>query len=406
MTPISRIFSSILGSSLLVVALSGISNIPQLRPEETKADIEVFVRQGCPHCEAAKEFIDKLKKNEPELQILYHDVAQDTQALSRLTNLAVQHGVKHLGVPTFYLKGELIVGFHSPETTGKQLKDLLERPPPLPESGNSDGACPPQSTTSCDSPKVSRQVEPHTIHLPWLGSYSLQDIGLPLFTILLGLLDGFNPCAMWVLLFLLSLLATLRDRRKMFLIAGTFVVVSGLVYFTFMAAWLNLFLFIGVSRLTQIVLGSVAIIIGGINIKDFVAFRQGISLTIPESAKPGLYSKVRQVIQAENLAGALLGIVILAILVNFIELACTAGFPALYTEILTSRNFEWWQYYGYLAIYNMAYMADDALMVTIAVVTLSHRKLQEREGRWLKGISGLVMLGLGLTLLAVPEWLM
>jgi threonine/homoserine/homoserine lactone efflux protein len=112
------------------------------------------------------------------------------------------------------------------------------------------------------------------------------------------------------------------------------------------------------------------------------------------------------VIQAENLSAALLGIVILAIMVNFIELACTAGFPALYTEILTSRNFEWWQYYGYLAIYNMAYMADDALMVTIAVVTLSHRKLQEREGRWLKGISGLVMLGLGLTLLAVPEWLL
>jgi hypothetical protein len=192
----------------------------------------------------------------------------------------------------------------------------------------------------------------------------------------------------------------------MFLIAGTFVVVSGLVYFIFMAAWLNVFLFIGFSRLTQIVLGSLAIIIGGINVKDFVAFRQGISLTIPESAKPGIYTKVRQVIQAENLSAALLGIVILAVMVNFIELACTAGFPALYTEILTSRDLEGWQYYGYLALYNMAYMADDALMVTIGVVTLSHRKLQEREGRWLKGISGLVMLGLGLTLLAVPEWLL
>ena len=111
-------------------------------------------------------------------------------------------------------------------------------------------------------------------------------------------------------------------------------------------------------------------------------------------------------VQAESLLGGLLGIVILAIMVNFIELACTAGFPALYTEILSSRHLEWWQYYGYLGIYNVAYMADDALMVTLAVVTLSHRKLQEREGRWLKGISGLVMVGLGVSLLAVPEWLL
>ncbi|UCE63137.1 MAG: NrdH-redoxin [Nitrospirota bacterium] len=388
------------------MALSGMTDDPKVQPERTKADIEVFVRKGCPHCESAKVLLEKLKKEKPELRVLYHDVGQDSQALTLLTNLATKHGVKHLGVPTFYLRGELIVGFTSDETTGKQLKDLLERPPLLPQSDDSNGTCPPQSTTSCGSPKVSRQVDTRTIHIPWFGSYSLHDIGLPLFTILLGLLDGFNPCAMWVLLFLLSLLATLRDRRKMFLIAGTFVVVSGLVYFIFMAAWLNLFLVIGYSRLTQIVLGSVAIIIGGINIKDFVAFRQGISLTIPESAKPGIYTKVRQVIQAEHLAGALLGIVILAVMVNFIELACTAGFPALYTEILTSRNFAWWQYYGYLAIYNMAYMADDALMVTIAVITLSHRKLQERQGRWLKGISGLVMVGLGLTLLAVPEWLL
>ncbi len=382
------------------------TDIPQLRPEETKADIEVFVRQGCSHCEAAKLFLDTLNKNEPDLQILYHDVGKDSQALTRLSNLAKRHGVQHLGVPTFYLRGQLIVGYASDDTTGRQLRHLLERPPPLSKTEDSDGPCHPPSTAFCDSPKVSRQNDTRTIHIPWVGSYTLHNIGLPLFTILLGLLDGFNPCAMWVLLFLLSLLATLRDRRKMFLIAGTFVTVSGVVYFTFMAAWLNLFLFIGFSRLAQIVMGSVAIMIGGINIKDFVAFRQGISLTIPESAKRGLYSKVRHVIQAEHVTGALLGIIILAIMVNFIELACTAGFPALYTEILTSRNFEWWQYYGYLAIYNIAYMADDALMVTLAVVTLSHRKLQEREGRWLKGISGMVMLGLGLTLLAVPEWLM
>jgi glutaredoxin len=186
-----------LGLSLLVIALSGMSDIPQIRSATTRADIEVFVRKGCPHCESAKVFLEKLKEEKPEIQILYHDVGQETQALTRLTRLAVKHGEKHLGVPTFYLRGELIVGFHSPETTGKQLRDLLEKSPPLPESGDSDRTCPPQSTTSCTTPKGSDPTDTHTIHVPWLGSYSLHNVGLPLFTILLGLLDGFNPCAMW-----------------------------------------------------------------------------------------------------------------------------------------------------------------------------------------------------------------
>jgi hypothetical protein len=238
-----------------------------------------------------------------------------------------------------------------------------------------------------------------------LGLLHVQDLGLPLFTIAIGLLDGFNPCAMWVLLFLLSLLVNLHDRAKMVLIAGTFVLVSGLVYFAFMAAWLNIFLIIGFSRTVQVMLGGIALTVGALNTKDFFAFGRGPSLNIPETAKPGLYARARGILQAENLTGALLGIIILAVMVNMVELLCTAGFPALYTQILTLKELPWWEYYGYLGLYNLAYVFDDALMVTIAVVTLGHRKLQEREGRWLKLISGLVMLGLGALLLVKPDWL-
>jgi hypothetical protein len=211
---------------------------------------------------------------------------------------------------------------------------------------------------------------------------------------------------MWVLLFLLSLLVNLRDRLKMTLIAGTFVAVSGLVYFVFMAAWLNMFLLIGLSQPIQIGLGTIALLVGAVNVKDFFALRRGISLSIPESAKPGLYARIRRILQADNLAGALTGIVILAGLVNLVELLCTAGFPALYTQILTLQQMPAWEYYSYLGLYNLAYIFDDSLMVTIAVVTLSHRKLQERAGRWLKLTSGLVMAGLGGVLLLQPKWLM
>jgi hypothetical protein len=208
-----------------------------------------------------------------------------------------------------------------------------------------------------------------------------------------------------VLLFVLSLLVNLRDRRKMALIGATFVLVSGVVYFAFMAAWLNLFLLVGVSRWMQVVLATVAGVIGVLNVKDAVAGRHGPSLAIPASARPGLYARVRAIVKAESTRGALAGVIVLAVLVNLIELLCTAGFPALYTRILTLRELPAWQYYAYLALYNVAYVLDDGAVLLLAVVTLSRYKLQERGGRWLKLVSGLVMLGLAVLLTVEPGWL-
>jgi hypothetical protein len=122
-------------------------------------------------------------------------------------------------------------------------------------------------------------------------------------------------------------------------------------------------------------------------------------------AKPGIYARARRVVTAENLSGALIGATLLAVLVNFIELLCTAGIPAVYTQILSSWELPRWLYYGYLGLYNAAYMFDDGVMLAIAVVTLSRHKLQEREGRWLKLVGGAVMLALGTLLIVKPEWL-
>jgi glutaredoxin len=359
-----------------------VSSGPFVWAGEIPPDIEVFVRAGCPHCEAAAPFLEQLRRERPSLRIISHDIAHDPASLERLRTLAAERGLSQVGVPTFKIGAELIVGFLSAETTGREIRAALDRRAGLPSRRMMEG-----------------------IHTRWFGDIRVEDLGLPLFTIAIGLLDGFNPCAMWVLLFLLSLLVNLQDRRKMALIAATFVLVSGLIYFAFMAAWLNLFLLIGLSRAVQVTLGSVAFSIGIVNVKDYFALHRGITLTVPEPAKPGLYARVRGILQAESLATAIAGIVVLAGLVNFIELLCTAGFPALYTQVLTLQSLPTWAYYGYLGLYNIAYILDDGLMVTIAVVTLSRRKLQERAGRWLKLASGLVMAGLGAVLLLQPEWL-
>jgi glutaredoxin len=377
-----------------------------VEPAGEQPDIEVFVRQGCPHCTEAKRFLEDLQRDRPSLRIVLRDLEQDKTALRQLQELADRYGVRTPGVPAFHLRGTLIIGYSDAESTGTKITALLDQSLPEITEGLAQGACRPETDSSCIDTARPPPRPSDSIETPWFGRLSAGELGLPLFTIVIGLLDGFNPCSMWVLLFMLSLLAGLANRPKMLLIAGTFVAVEGIAYFVFMAAWLNMFLLIGLSRITELILGSIAGLAGAINIKDFWAFQRGISLSIPDAAKPGLYARMRRILQAENIVVALLGTVMLAVLVQTVELVCTAGLPALYTRILTMRQLDRWAYYGYLALYNMAYMLDDVLVLAIGVITMSHYRLQERAGRWLKLISGLVMAGLGAVLLLQPKWLM
>lgn len=357
--------------------------------------IEVFTRPGCGHCAAARRFLADEARTRPDVIVVTHDVSSDRQALQRLHRLSARAGITTPGVPTFVINGRVVVGF-DPDSTPAELRALLGRP-------RGDGAA---SGARCEPDDTAcKPKQKHSIKVPLIGKVSVDRVGLPVFTVVLGLVDGFNPCATWVLLFLLAMLVNLQDRSRMALIAGTFVVVSGVVYFAFMAAWLTFFTVVGVAGPIRLVLAALALLFGALNVKDFFAFGRGPSLSIPESAKPGLYARVRSILRAENLTGAMTGVIVLAFLVNLVELLCTAGLPALYTAVLTSRDLPVWQHYGYLMLYVIAYMIDDAILVAIGVITLSKRKLQERAGRWLKLLSGVVMLILGMLFLVRPNWL-
>ncbi len=148
------------------------------------------------------------------------------------------------------------------------------------------------------------------------------------------------------------------------------------------------------SRISEIIIAVLALVAGAINLKDFWRYGWGVKLSIPDSAKPGIYARIRQIMQAKSFAVAMLGV-----LVQIVELMCTSGLPALYTRILTLQHLNSASYYGYLALYDLAYMLDDIIILSIGVFTLSQHRLQEREGRWLKLLSGLVMVGLGVYLL-------
>jgi len=367
--------------------------------------LELFTRTGCPRCAEAKSFLRTLSQEHPGLQVIERSIDADPTARHDLEQRWREAGVSAAGVPTFVVRGQVVVGFEDAQTTGELIKRIIAA---TPREGPTSGPTPAgtcgidERQTACDEPaKKADEIDSKL-----LGPLSVSRLGLPLFTLALGLLDGFNPCAMWVLLFLLAMLAGQRDRTRLALTGGTFVIASGLVYYAFMAAWLNVFLIVGVSRTVQLALGLIALAIGAVNVKDFAAFQRGPSLSIPASAKPGIYARVRRVLRADTLAASMLGVAVLAVLVNFVELLCTAGFPALYTSVLARQELSAWTRAAYLGLYNVAYVADDALMVSIAVITLSRRRLSETAGRWLKLTSGIVMMALGLALLLVPDWLM
>jgi hypothetical protein len=227
-------------------------------------------------------------------------------------------------------------------------------------------------------------------------------MSLPVITVVIAGLDSFNPCAFFVLFSLLGLLIHAKSRTKMFLIGSVFVFFSGFIYFLFMSAWLNLFLVMGQVDLITKFAGSVAVVIAVINIKDFFLFKKGISLTIPDSAKPKLFDRMRKLLKSTSVVSILIGTAVLAIAANAYELLCTAGFPMVFTRILTLNNLSSAWYYFYLILYNAVYIIPLSIIVILFTVTLGKKQLTEHQGRLLKLVSGAMMLALGGVLLLNP----
>lgn len=372
--------------------------LPAPPPAAAERIIEAFVREGCPHCTQAEAFLAQLGAGDPTLRIVVRDVGREPAALDRLKELVRNSPGAMARVPAVYAGGRLILGYSPEARTDRLIRAAL--------AGQSAAADPKAlDTTSCAAEDdalacAAQPAEPERFEITVLGrTLSLDDAGLPAFAVVMGLLDGFNPCSMWVLILMISLLAPLNDRRRMVAIAGTFVAIQGIAYFLMLTAWLNLFLLIGLARWSEIAIGAIALIAGLVNVKDFFAFGRGISLSIPERRRADIYKRIKGLLHAETLTSAIVGTAVLGVLVQVVEFMCTSGFPALFTRILTLRAPDAASYYGYLALYIGAYMVDDVVVLGIGVATLSRHRLEEREGRWLKLVAGVVMIGLAVYLL-------
>ena len=334
----------------------------------------LFWSKGCPHCLEARPRLLDLAARNTWIRLHDHELNAHRENVDRFVELAGQVGGEARAVPTLIYCGRMEVGLDSSDTGMANLLRRLE-------------SCRAQQGVATDSGAAA-------LRLPLFGEVDPASLSLPVLTVLIAGMDAFNPCAFFVLLFLLSLLVHQSDRRRMALIGGVFVAFSGLMYFAFMAAWLNLFLVLGSLPWVTGAAGLLALLMGAVNVKDFVRFRQGISFSISDSGKATIFQRARRLLAAT---------VALAVSANFYELLCTAGFPMLFTRLLTLQAGSTAQHYLYLALYNVIYVLPLLAIVIAFVRTMGARKLSEREGRLLKLLSGLMMLGLGALLLVAPE---
>lgn len=346
----------------------------------------------CPHCAAALPFVDNLTVLHPDLSLQSYQLVGESDNVARYQVMASALGEEARSVPAFFLCNTMLTGF-DPQVTPHQLESLFTR-------------CKRHLTTHANLAGFrGMQSQPIVLHLPFFGAIDAGVSSLPVITVLIAGVDAFNPCAFFVLLFLLSLMLHTGSRQRMLLVGGVFVFFSGLLYFLFMSAWLNLFRVIGQLDAITIAAAVVALSIGLINIKDFFWFKRGVSLTISEQDKPKLFQRMRNLLQARSLSTMLLAAGGLALFANLYEFLCTAGFPMVYTRILTLSHLSNARYYAYLLLYNLVYVIPLLLIVIVFVISMGARKLQEGEGRLLKLLSGTMMLALGLMLLLAPDLL-
>lgn len=392
--------------------------VPALRAEAARQDLHerqtpaagvdvyLFGTATCPHCAGARRFLDRLVAGLSSVRLRAFDLDGDGRHEAAFAALARHFAVDPPAVPLVIVGEQAFVGYRDDATSGADIERSIRA---CLAGGCADIA----SVIIAEAPAVpdaavapARRPElPQSIHLPWFGSIETRTLSLPALTILLGAVDGFNPCAMWVLVFLVGLLIGMNDPVRMWSYGAAFLVTSGLVYFAFMSAWLNLFLFLGALVWIRAAVGVFALGAGAYYLREFMRNREATCRVGSPGEKQRVMDRLRRVVTERSFLVAIGGIVTLAVAVNMIELLCSAGIPAVYTQVLALSGLDATAYYGYLALYIAVFMFDDAVIFVTAMITLQASGLAATYSRFSHLVGGAALLAVGLILILKPEWL-
>lgn len=406
-----------------------------LLPVSAKADekvinIHLFYGNGCPHCAAEEEFLSDYLKDRTDVKLYKYEIWYDSHNQELLSKVQKEMGTTNKnGVPFTVIGKKTIVGYadgvtdeqikdsinyylnndyrdYAGEITGKVKKAEVKEDITKDESKTEDKK--ENKIEKADDTKDSDQTD-ENVTVPVLGKINAKKVSLPILAVVLGFVDGFNPCAMWILIFLITMLFNMKDRKKMWILGLTFILTSGIVYLMFMLAWLNLATFISKIAFIRLLIAVIALVVGLINVYKYIDSLkkkdEGCDVVDKKDRKK-IMEKIISITHEKKFIIALLGIMVLAASVNIIELMCSIGIPLLFTQILAMNNLSTFSYMIYMFIYIFFFLIDDIVIFVISMVTLKVTGLSTKYTKYSHLIGGIIMLIIGLLLIIKPELLM
>ena len=360
-----------------------ISSIVDKKVEEGKINFYLFRGEGCPHCAQEEEWIKKIKKEYKKYVNFYDfEVWYDEDNQEKLKQVGEVFDITIKGVPFTVIGDKHYSGFS--ETIASSMEEDIKG-----YLGN------------------SIKKEDKKVKIPLLGKISMKNSSLGVIAVVLGFIDGFNPCAMWILLFLINMFIGMKDKKKAWILGFVFLLVSAAIYFLSM---LGINFVVGVTTVSyiRIAIAVFILIMGVLSFRKYLKTRKEDAgcTVVDDKKRKTIITKVKKITNSKSFIFSLIGVSALAISVNLIELACSLGFPVIYTEMLSINNVTGFSRIIYLLIYIFFYMIDDLVVFTISMITLQATGITNKYNKLCTLISGIIMILMGLLLIFKPGWLM
>ena len=418
---------------LIMIAMGAMpTQVERVSAQDVDMTIFLFWGEGCPHCEIAKPALQELADQNPRIGYEPFEVYNNLEDRALFYEFAAEFGFEARAVPTIFIGERYWEGFtedikidiesyvdnclaNGCRDKGREIISGLPtaptetpaQPSPTPEwtpTTPVEAAATP--VISEPTPEIETPQEPErgqTITLPLIGTIDLSGQSLLVSTLIISFVDGFNPCSLWVLSILLSITLQSRSRKKVLIVGGVFLLTTAVLYGLFIAGVFSVLRVISFMGWIQVVVALIALGFALVNIKDYFWFQEGVSFTIGDDKKPGIYKRMRGILQHSDSTWQLIGAtVVFAAGIALVELSCTAGFPVIWSNILASQNVETITFILLLLVYMLIYLLDELGIFLVAVFTLRSSKLEEKHGRVLKLIGGVLMLTLAIVMLVDP----
>lgn len=371
-----------------------------VKAEDKVINIFSFRAEGCLYCAKEEEFFKELEKTDKNIKIYRFEIAYDKEGQAVAKKVEDLLGIKISTVPYVIIGRQSIIGF-TEGITDVEILDAIEynRTHVVRDIvGEMLGVAVP-ITGDEDDPKET------IIRLPFFGEVQAKSVSLPLLAVVIGALDGFNPCAMWVLLLLISMLIHIKEKWKMWTLGLIFLFTSAIMYFFFMLSWLNITMLFGSVFILRLIIGAVAVGGGSINIRNGLKKDDGCEV-VDSTQRKKLRQRIQEISDQPTFILAIIGIMGLAITVNLVELLCSAGLPIVFTQVLALNQVTYWEKIGYLLIYVTFFLLDDIIVFVIAMKTFELTGISTKYAKYSHLIGGAIMIILGILMVVKPGWLM